>query len=320
LGFPVPHEKRFEARKTGVLVHSLAGEGQVVSVYPRAVNIRCGHGLLVSVIEQAEHMTALSLHVPSYFRSQGAQLQTGARVRFEKDGLSFDGFSMGIHQDTPWEAPLAPRDVRGFSRSRTAIFRELLFQQGKRGGLLGLMRPGDAQNLFVQKAAGILRRSFQHTPDGARINGLSQLVGLGPGLTPSGDDFIAGLLLGEKILSLLPTPQEALESSLRGSRMAPLIPWKINKGELWRGLTRTNDGGRTLLYQTLLGYFPNYLISVAKNLGKAQAMGDMAGAVRRAVSHGETSGTDALVGLWFYLNASANAYEYARIRGEKRTP
>jgi hypothetical protein len=196
----------------------------------------------------------------------------------------------------------------------------LLFQQGKRGGLLGLMRPGDAQNLFVQKAAGILRRSFQQTPNGTCICGLSQLVGLGPGLTPSGDDFIAGLLLGEKILSLLPTPQEVLESSLRGSRMAPVIPWKINKGELWRGLTRTNDGGRTLLYQTLLGYFPNYLISVAKNLGKAQAMGDMAGVVRRAVSHGETSGTDALVGLWFYLNASANAYEYARIRGEKRTP
>ena len=99
-----------------------------------------------------------------------------------------------------------------------------------------------------------------------------------------------------------------------------MIPLKINKGELWHGLTATNDGGRTLLYQTLLGYFPNYLISAAKNLGKAQTMGDMADAVRRAVSHGETSGTDALVGLWFYLNASVNAYEHERIRGKKRRP
>jgi hypothetical protein len=316
LNFPVSHQKRFEARKTGVLVHSLSGKGKVVSVYPKAVNIRCSQGLVVSLIEEAEHMTVLSLHVPAYFRSQGAKTQTGTRVRFEKDRLSFDGFCVGFNQDTPWEAPLAPRDVQGFSLSKRAIFQEALLQQGKRGGLLGLIRPGEEQNVFERKAAGILRRILQQTPDGAYINGLSQLVGLGPGLTPSGDDFIAGLLLGEEILSLLKAPQGKIHSG----PIHAVIPLKINKGELWHGLTATNDGGRTLLYQTLLGCFPNYLISVAKNLGNAQAMGDVADAVRRAVSHGETSGTDALVGLLFYLNASANAYEYARIRGEKRTP
>jgi hypothetical protein len=316
LSFPGSQQKRFEARKTGVLVHSLSGEGKVVSVYPRAINIRCGRGLLVSVIENAEQMTALSVHVPAYFRSQGARTQTGTRVLFEKDRLSFDGFCIVLNQDTPWEAPLAPRDVQGFCLSKKAIFQEALLQQGKRGGLLGLIRPAEEQNLFERKAAGILRRILQQTPDGARINGLSQLVGLGPGLTPAGDDFIAGLLLGEEILSLLTAPQGKIH---RGP-MHAVIPLKINKGELWHSLTRTNDGGRTLLYQTLLGYFPNYLISVAKNLGKAQAMADMSDAVRRAVSHGETSGTDALAGLWFYLNASVNAYECGRIRGEKRRP
>jgi hypothetical protein len=164
-------------------------------------------------------------------------------------------------------------------------------------------------------------------------------VGLGPGLTPSGDDFIAGFLLGEKIVSLLTVPEGVSQNILPASRIGgtpsplpspstngtlfarsgtgpPVIPLNINKGELWQRLTRTNDGGRTLLYQTLLGYFPNYLLSVARNVGKAQTIGDMADAVGRAVSHGETSGTDALVGLWFYLNASASG----RIWGEKRTP
>jgi len=303
-----------------VLVHSLAGEGQVVSVYPRAVNIRCGHGLLVSVIEQAEHMTALSLHVPSYFRSQGAQTQTGARVRFEKDRLSFDGFCIVFSQNSAWEAPVAPREVQGFSLSKTAIFREALLQQGKKGGLLGLIRPGEAQNPFVRKAVEPLRRILQQTADGSYINGLSQLVGLGPGLTPSGDDFIAGLLLGERILSFLTAPEGAAQSRLSASRIASVISLKINKGELWRCLARTNDGGRTLLCQALLGYFPNYLISVAKSLGNAQTMGDMVGAVKQAVSYGETSGTDALVGLWFYLNASRSPYEHGRTPDQKRRP
>lgn len=316
MSFPVSHQKRFEARKTGVLVYSLSGEGKVVSVYPKAINIRCSQGLLVSLIEEAEHMTALSLHVPACFRTQGTKTQTGTRVRFEKDRLSFGGFCIVFNQDTPWEARLAPRDVQGFSLSKRAIFQEALLQQGKGGGLLGLTRPGEEQNLFEREAAGILRRIFQQIPDGAHINGLSHLVGLGPGLTPSGDDFIAGFLLGEEILSLLTAPQGKIHSR----PIHTVIPLKINKGELWHGLTATNDGGRTLLYQTLLGCFPNYLISMAKNLGKAQAMGDMADAVRRAVSHGETSGTDALVGLWFYLNASVNAYEHERIRGKKRRP
>jgi hypothetical protein len=91
---------------------------------------------------------------------------------------------------------------------------------------------------------------------------------------------------------------------------------KINKGEVWHALTRTNDAGRTLLLQALQGYFPNYLLSVVKKLGKAQTEEKTADAVAAAVSHGETSGTDALVGLWFYLNASASG----RIWGEERTP
>jgi hypothetical protein len=312
MGSPTSHETQFQAEQTGVLICSLCGEGKVVSVYPRAVNIRHSHGLLVSVIEHAEQMTALSLHVPSYFQSPGARMQTGARVRFGKDRLSFDGFCIDFDQDRPWEATLASRDVHGFCLSKTAIFREALLQQGKRGGLLGLIRAGKEQNPFVRKAAGILRRGVQQTSDGSTVTGLSRLVGLGPGLTPSGDDFIAGFLLGEEILALLRVAQD----TGGGGTDQPVIPLKTNKGELWQRLSKTNDGGRTLLYQTLLGYFPKYLLSVAKNVGKAQTSKDMADAVGRAVSHGETSGTDALVGLWFYLNASVNG----RIWGEKRTP
>jgi hypothetical protein len=316
LSFPVSHKKRFEARKTGGLVHFISGEGKVISVYPRALNISCGQGLLLSLIEDMTQMTALSLHVPLYFGTPGRGAQAGALVQCEKGRLRLNGLCIDFAGGTPWEGSLIPGSVRDFSLSKMAMFRQALLQQGKRGGLLGLIQPSEEKNPFVEKAAGILRRILQQTPYGAYMNGLSQLVGLGPGLTPSGDDFIAGLLLGEEILSLLTVPQGKIHSG----PIHAVIPLKINKGELWHGLTATNDGGRTLLYQTLLGCFPNYLISVAKNLGKAQAMADTADAVRRAVSHGETSGTDALVGLWFYLNACANAYEYEKIRGKKRRP
>jgi hypothetical protein len=295
-------EKRFEARKTGVLVHSLSGEGQVVSVYPGAINIRCEPGLLVSLIEDATQMTALSLHVPSYFRSRGAETEPGTPARFEKARLRLNGLCIDFSGATPWDGALALRSVQGFSLSKTAGFRQALLERGKEGGLLGLVRPDKEQNPFVRKASQILRRAFQHTSDGPSIGGLSQLIGLGPGLTPSGDDFIAGLLFGEAILSVLRAPPGSTQSSAQQAA----LPLRVNKRELWHSLTGTSDGGRTLLYQILEGHFPSYLIEVAKNLGKAQTEEEMADAVALAVSHGETSGTDALVGLWFYLKATGN--------------
>jgi len=338
LGLNFTHEKRFEAQKTGVMVHSLSGEGRVVSVYARALNIRYGNGLLVSLIEDSNQMTALSLFVPSFFPSQEVKTEAGAPARFEKGRLWLSGFCIDFAKGTSWKGTLTPGSVQGFSLTRIGIFREALLHQGKRGGLLGLIHPDEEQNPFVRKASQILRRIVQEFPDGSCMKGLSQLVGLGPGLTPSGDDFIAGVLLGEEILSLLTAPRGRTQRRLAATRivgtpsprssppfsgesrrraMAALatargrvrravIPVRVNKRELWHGLTRTNDGGRTLLFQTLQGYFPSYLIGVVKKLGKAQRAKEMADAVGLAVSHGETSGTDALVGLLFYLNVSAS--------------
>jgi hypothetical protein len=351
LGLHFKHEKRFTARRTGVLVRSLSGEGKVVSVYPKAINIRCGQGLLVSLIEDMTHMTALSLHAPSYFGTPGQEAQAGALVRIEKGRLRLNGLCIDFAGGTPWEGSLIPGSVRGFSLSKVSMFREALLQQGKRGGLLGLIQRSEEKNPFVEKAAQTLREILHKAHSTSSFGDLSPLVGLGPGLTPSGDDFIAGVLLGEKILSLLTTAQYRTQRSVAGTKFEirnpkletnpndqnpndpndlktktgkmlnkistnrtlavqtgyrqAVIPFKINKRALWQGLTRTNDAGRTLLFQTLRGYFPNYLIRVVKNLGKAQKVEQMAEAVGMAVSHGETSGTDALAGLLFYLNGAA---------------
>jgi hypothetical protein len=301
LGLHSRHEKRFAARRTGVLVHSLSGEGNVVSVYPKAINIRCGQGLLVSLIENVEHMTALSLHVPSYFGTPGQEAQAGALVRIEKGRLRLNGLCIDFAGGTLWGGSLIPGSVRDFSLSKTAMFRQALLQQGKRGGLLGLIQTSEEKNPFVEKAAQTLREILCKAQNGSHLRDLSHLVGLGPGLTPSGDDFIAGVLLGEKVVSLRTAAQQKAQ---RGDREA-VIPFKVNKRAVWQSLTRTNDAGRTLLFQTLRGYFPSYLIQVVKNLGKAQKVEQITEAVGMAVSNGETSGTDALVGLLFYLTGAA---------------
>jgi hypothetical protein len=130
------------------------------------------------------------------------------------------------------------------------------------------------------------------------MKGLSQLVGLGVGSTPGGDDFISGVLLGEKILNLLYGSQmELFDVGQQGSG-----PCSINKEEIWNRLVKTSFVGKTLLWQALQGHFPSYLIEAVRGLAAAGGLENMKKTVARAASHGETSGTDALVGLSLYLD------------------
>jgi hypothetical protein len=115
-------------------------------------------------------------------------------------------------------------------------------------------------------------------------------VGLGPGFTPSGDDFLSGVLLGCGLSGqALPEEQQAA---------------------IAQGLDRTNAAGRTLLWLALRGSFPAYLLRLAEDLDRIDGEGCKGGggrgrrveqAVRRATGFGETSGTDAAVGLLWCL-------------------
>ncbi len=121
--------------------------------------------------------------------------------------------------------------------------------------------------------------------------GIPALVGLGPGFTPSGDDFAAGVLLARTLTGtgIDPAEREAIRSRLPG----------------------TAPGGRSLLLGAVDGRFPDYLVRFSMMLKQACAADPEAGraavvadAVRAAVAHGETSGSDSLAGLLYALGGA----------------
>ena len=144
-------------------------------------------------------------------------------------------------------------------------------------------------NIFERKALAVLETLFPKNRNElqkefpVKIRGLSELIGLGIGFTPSGDDFIAGAILGEELTGTM-------------GHDYPLI----DRDEIIGALHRTGYGGRTLLWQVLKNHFSFYMIKLADGL-LSGVPGEMERAVCRAVSHGETSGTDLLTGLVWYL-------------------
>lgn len=281
----------------GAGVSHLSGWGEVVSTFPGAVNARHSQGLLVSLIEETRAMTYLSVCLPALFRKQKKRLVPGERVRFDGHRLVTEDLVVDLLGRPAWQGELTRRDVDGWSASTVPLLREALLLKGRDGGLLGLLRGGEPNTPFVARAMRVLS-DVQRAP--LRTVGreaLSSLVGLGPGSTPSGDDFITGLLLGEEALRLL-RPKEAKAVADRRETMIPLA---MLKEGIRVAMDRTNDAGKTLLWQALQGRFPNYLIETVRSVSDARGSQDIADAVERAVGRGATSGTDALTGFLFSL-------------------
>ena len=258
----------------------------MVSAHSSAVNVLHSRGLLVSFVQETRAMTTLSVCVPALFRKPPGKLSPGEWVLFDGHRMVAKDVAVVLLGRPTWQGKLLRAHVKGLSAWKLSLLKRALLIKARDGGLLGLLRTDQRGNPFVEKA----RQGLRHTT-------LSSLVGLGPGSTPSGDDFITGVLLGEEALKQGP----AAGAKAVAENQKTVIPWPLEKEALGAALNRTNDAGKTLLWQALQGNFPGYLIEMLRSLSAAEGPEDVARVVERSVSCGETSGADALTGFLLFL-------------------
>ncbi|MQY76321.1 MAG: DUF2877 domain-containing protein [Spirochaeta sp.] len=286
----------FKAKAVGDFVKRIFAHGEVISIHRGAVNILGGSGLLLSIVADFSSMTGLSLYLPAMFQNellrkrQGEEgIVAGLKVRRRGNKLYLADMVISLDFRKTWNGRLSLADVAGFTEQNIDDLEKALLASEIEAGLIALHRSGLEGDHFVRKARKILA-GLSLTGKPPLITGLSRLVGLGIGLTPSGDDFIAGALLGERIRQLL------------GNTDHKNFPFPaIEKAEISGALSKTAYSGRTLLWLALQGSFPHYLINAARALAAAAGLADIKLAVRSAALHGATSGSDALAGLLWYL-------------------
>lgn len=120
------------------------------------------------------------------------------------------------------------------------------------------------------------------------------LVGLGIGLTPSGDDAVVAMLCLMTAWGRGPWPNDPL-----GARLTS-------------GEAVTTDVSSTALRLALVGEFSPDLADVVSDLDSPEAL---AGSVARVLTHGATSGSDAVAGLLALLRAAADTPSRTRKDG-----
>jgi hypothetical protein len=199
-----------------------------------------------------------------------------------------------------WEGSIAP--VNTFSRDRLkrrlSTLRRLVQRVAIRSPFLGVLLGTGSADILPSAPAGAalcakagdamreLRGAFQ----GRRLRSVSpvmrSLIGLGLGLTPSGDDFLTGLLAAYYFFSY--------ESEFRRSIFRSLRPV----------IGCTTLPSSFMLRAALKGSYPEHLTELVRSLDT----GDHAG-LRRAFDEitamGATSGQDMLAGVLFWCESLA---------------
>jgi len=212
---------------------------------------------------------------------------SSGRLMFPAIGLSIQARQGAVWQPAPVSS--APRPVPEQLSTLDHLAREAVARRGDVGfsallpHLLGLAERGDIhrdQETVLQSVL-LVRRALGERDVAAVVDGLSGLLGVGRGLTPSGDDLIIGLLLVLNRWRVGSWPHSELR--------------RLNQEVTRAAYRRTTRLSANMIECAALGEADERLVALADCI----FVGDPpeSACVSRVLGWGASSGTDALTGM-----------------------
>lgn len=200
-------------------------------------------------------------------------------------------------EETAWVDPSAaatwrPQPFRDSDAARVALsagcaaIRGAIPQIGKPEGLGVLLDGAASFDPYVERAAPAVRalgHACRNNDAAAALEPAKALLGLGPGLTPAGDDFVGGVLFARALLS---------RAGGRRSRWDDVAAAIVREAT-----TRTHPVSAVLLGDFAAGEGFAPLHDLANALASAGCSGAALDAARSLVRIGHSSGWDFLTGF-----------------------
>jgi hypothetical protein len=229
-------------------------------------------------------------------------LEPAMRLGPTVDGWAVPAAALRIEGGSalPWSPALpaaARRGVTAWGPRRIADARTLAAGLARLGSLAsGRGATDDPWSATIVTTLRRLVMDLIDDAEGAAARDAVALIGVGPGLTPAGDDVLVGLLAG----------LDAIGHPLRakiGAALAATAP------------SRTTSVGAATIDHAVRGAYAEWLHDVLVTLGAVSgAVDPLRPAIARAMSVGATSGGDTLVGVFAAMDvADARAERAARV-------
>ena len=269
--------------------------GRVHSVFEHACNIETRTGELVTLLAQDLGNVPHGIRLAGPVAPFEPWLIPGQNAILDKVALrvSDAGMTVDLSGAAVWRGGVAAVAIDHRNATRAVALRELrttLYECAPAQGFAPLLAAPASTRSSVDRAVAarlshtlpLLARATEQRDVTAVAAAAARLVGLGPGLTPSGDDFIVGYLAALWSRAGHENGIDAMLHSLADS-LAPLF-------------LRTNAISRQMLSDAAQGRFAERLIDVT---GAVAGTGDVVDATANALASGHSSGADTLCGLLF---------------------
>jgi len=272
---------------------------RVLAAFEHACNLVTTDGDVVALVPPRAGDGPLNIVVNGM--SKGfATVEPGMPARLGGGRLQVGGLEVALDRAVVWEPCPDWKSLRAYRDAfidRLPLLEALALQHAPERSLLALTSSrangsshpaevGVSDGLFAaaQEAAESLQAGWEGDP--ARLQaGAVQLAGLGGGLTPAGDDFLTGVMLWGWLTHSAPRPLCRLLVEAAAPRTTTL------SAAFLRAAAR---GECSAAWHTLL---------MALSCGSDK---EIAGTVQDVLTHGATSGADALAGfLWAGLHPAA---------------
>ncbi|MGC5325200.1 DUF2877 domain-containing protein [Brevibacillus sp. SYSU BS000544] len=174
--------------------------GFVHSTFDRTINIHCLSNAELYTVACRQIDNGPNTLVTDVISFSGMDIAAGDIVYVENDRLCIENkMAITIEHAKKWQSivPAYPADI-AVLRKNLAFAKEYIELHGAHGGM---KRPLQTKNLFEEETSKMLeersRLLLLELSNDRMIEAIRHavgLIGLGPGLTPSGDDFLVGLL------------------------------------------------------------------------------------------------------------------------------
>ncbi len=290
---------RFQALSIGAEVPANCFSGTVHSVFRQACNIRIDPNRLLTLIpsekDNLPHGIRLNTSSESVFLEL---LRAGEPVACRGGILRIEGadLSVDLRNARLWYVDLQTIQIdcrRPAQAQAWAIAWSELSTYHRRSALSGIMEgfppsegPLAASEVLLQQSAHIVPALLQATRAfqfGDARTSIRLLIGLGPGLTPSGDDFLVGYFAGLWCTA-----------GANPSRMRFLTTLGFELSEVSRN---TNEISCAYLRSAAKGHVSETLAKLALQLNQANNMSSVRATTQAALQVGHTSGSDGVLGL-----------------------
>ncbi len=252
----------------------------ILSTHRHACNLMAEDGTFIALVNDVHGNGPFHILLPhTHFDT----LTLATPIKWRAEQIKLAHLTIDLREARPWH-PQLPRLTNPASLASLAAYQPLATMRSalysgsmplveRAQGAIAQLRDG-----FTQKNTGQFRPG-QFRP-GKFQQGVEGLVGLGPGLTPAGDDFLLGLLVA---FTLLRTVQPSI--------------YPYSKQIADRAATASTRLSAIWLSYAGQGYFGeewHRLIDLL-NCGAAGAIGQ---AIHTILNTGATSGADALCGFF----------------------